>query len=80
MDSEWDRRVPRVLLGVNWSHSEQSELGIDNKSMNKLIEQVTTTAEEVENTQLVAEDLLVSYYNDTLKRGEVNWEQKKTVD
>ena len=39
--------------------------------MSKLIEQVTTTAQDVENAQLAVKDLLVSHYN-MLKKVEVN--------
>ena len=77
MDSEWNRRVARVLIGANRSSSQLSELGIDYKSMSKLIKQVTTTAQDVENAQLAAEDLLVSHYNDMLKRVEVNLKAKE---
>ena len=44
--------------------------------MSKLIEQVTTTAQDVENVQLAAEDLLVSHYN-MLKKVEVNLKANK---
>ena len=51
-------------------------MGIDYKGMSKLIEQVTTTAQDVENAQLAAEDLLVSH-NYMLKKVEVNLKAKE---
>ena len=77
MDSEWDRRVGRVLLGANRSTKELFQLGIDSKNMSNLIEQVTTIAKEVENAKLAAEDLLILHYKDMVKQIESKVERMR---
>ena len=40
MDSEWDRQVARVLLGVDKSRTELENLGIDGEKISRNVETV----------------------------------------
>lgn len=40
MDSEWDRQVARVLLGVDKSRKELENLGIDSEKISRNVEKV----------------------------------------
>ena len=77
MDTKWDRRVGRVLIGANRSTMELQQLGIDSSNISNLIEHVTTTAKEVKNAQVAAEDLLIFHYKDALKDVETKIDEKE---
>ena len=69
MDSEWDRKVARVLLGANRSNKELNQLGLSSENINRSTEEVISIANEIQNSQLAAEDILMLHYRD--KKGKI---------
>ena len=77
MDSEWDRKVARVLIGANRSNKELNQLGISIENINKSTEEVISIAIEIQNSQLAAEDILMLHYSDKKEKIEKKIEENK---
>ena len=58
VDTEWDKKVIRVLLNVNRSRSEIDQLGMDSDNVLQNIEEVNTIIKERLNAKIAAEDMV----------------------
>ena len=58
VDTEWDKKVIRVLLSVNRSRSEIDQLGMDSDNVLQNTEEVNTIIKERLNAKIAAEDMV----------------------
>ncbi|KXJ23812.1 hypothetical protein AC249_AIPGENE11233 [Exaiptasia diaphana] len=77
MDSEWDRKVARVLIGANRSNKELKQLGVSIENINKSTEEVISIASEIQNSQMAAGDILMLHYRDKKEKIEKKIEENK---
>ena len=68
MDSEWDRKVARVLLGSNRSLSELHNLGMREGDISLWTEEVLNVCKEYENAMLAAEDIVALRLKEKLSK------------
>ncbi len=59
MDSEWDRKCAKVIIGANLSRKEMEELGFHPETLTKSVENVKTIVEETERTKIAARDCIM---------------------
>lgn len=58
MESEWDRKCARVLLGSTRSDSELQNIGLDANKIRAATKVIVTGVEECENAKLAANDMV----------------------
>ena len=58
VDTEWDKKVIRVLLSVNRSRSKIDQLGMDSVNVLQNIEEVNTIIKERLNAKIPAENMV----------------------
>ena len=68
MDSVWDRKVARVLLGSNRLLSELHNLGMREGDISLWTEEVLNVCKEYENAMLAAEDIVVLRLKEKLSK------------
>lgn len=70
MDSEWDKKVARVILGATHSLIELNGLGIDSNTIDILTNQVINISKECENAYIAANDLVILNLKEQIDKAE----------
>lgn len=79
MDSEWDKTVIRVVLGVFLSLSELTEPGLDASRVAASSKQVIEIAKECENAFIAAEDMVTLNIKSKICKAKSDMESKEAV-
>ena len=79
LDTEWDKVVARVLLGINRSKKQLDSLGIEGDDISKNVERVTMVLEEVARSNIAAEDLTNLHLKEKKDRLENQIIQKQQI-
>ena len=59
MDTEWDRKCLKTVLGHNLSRNKLKDLGLDPQTTRTSMKQVEESLVETQNTKTAAEDMLM---------------------
>ena len=79
MDSEWDRKVARVILGDTHSLQELDSLGIDSNTIDIVTDQELEISNECENAHTAAKDMVLLNINEQINRVEIDVANKRTL-
>ncbi|XP_070570891.1 uncharacterized protein [Ptychodera flava] len=79
VDTEWDRKVARVLLGTNRSRLQLDSMGIDSDDIAKSTLQVCEVANEWQNAKQAAQDLVMLRLKERKRKLKETIQQEENV-
>ncbi len=79
MDTEWDRKCLKTVLGHNLSRKKLKDLGLNHQATRTSMKQVKESLVEMQNTKIAAEDMLMIRLEDKAQRLEKELTEKKQL-
>ncbi len=79
MDSEWDKKVVRIILGAVYSLKELSKLGMDATKVAANTSQVLEMAKECKNAHIAAEDIITQNIEEQIKSAKTEADKKEAL-